>query len=306
MIVRWLDEIRLNDHAWAGDKATRLGELIGAGLNVPRGFCIGADAYRAVIAEPLNKKIIARLAATEIDDPVELESATEEIRAWIETAPMPDTLAREIENAVGQISNLSVAIRASRIVEDVPNPAASGLEQAFLGIVGADAALAHVRKIWATPWNSRAIYFRHRKKIEPARVTMAVVAQAMVNADAGGVMFTGAADELHIHAGWGLGAAISAGRWKPDHFVIAKNNRALVQRDLATKAVMEFVAPEGGVQSRAVPDDQQDAPAMNADHLSALAALGAKIETHFGAPQDIEWARVGDELFILQSRPMSK
>jgi pyruvate,water dikinase len=306
MNLRWLNEIRLNDYAWAGDKAARLGELIGAELDVPRGFCIGADAYRAVIADPLNEKIIARLAATEIDDPVDLEIATEEIRAWIESAPMPDAFAREIRDAVGQIGNLPYAIRASRIVEDVPNPAASGLEQAFLGIVGAENALAHVRKIWATPWNSRAIYFRQRKKIETARVTMAVVAQAMVNADAGGVMFTGVADEMYIHAGWGSGAAISAGRWKPDRFVVAKNNRAIVQRDRATKAVMEFVAPEGGIQARAVPDDQQLAPALNDDHIIALAALGAKIETHFGAPQDIEWARVGDDFFILQSHPTNK
>lgn len=305
--LRSLNELRLADHAWAGDKAARLGELIAAGFAVPAGWCVGADAYRDAIAEPLNAKIGARLAQTEIQDPVDLEAATDEIRAWIANAPMPDALAREIENVLAQ---KPVAVRASRIVEDVPNPAASGVPQAFLGIVGAQNVLDHVRAIWSAPWNSRAIYFRHHKKIAPTQVTMAVVLQPMLCPESAGVMFTanpltGADDEIHIDATLGLGAAVIAARWKPHHFVVRRDG-AITQRETPTQVVLELPAPSGGIQAQAVPAEKQTAPALRDAQVTTLAALGQKIHAQFNAAQDVEWCCVGDEFFILQTRPLKR
>jgi rifampicin phosphotransferase len=300
--------LKLGDHAWAGDKAARLGELIAAQFNVPSGFCIGADAYRDVIASPLNDKIMARLAQTEIDDPIDLETATDDIRAWIEHAPLPDALANEIRAIA---SNDAMAIRASRIVEDVPNPAASGLQQAYLGVTGFDAMLSAIRQVWALPWNSRAIYYRHRKKMPTAQVTMAIVVQPMVNADAAGVLFTanpltGAANEIHIDSTYGLGAAIIAARWKPDHFVVAQDSLTITQRDNPNKSVMEIASSEGGLESRVVPDEMQDVSSLTDAHVATLAELGKRIEKQFGTPQDIEWCRIGDQILVLQTRPLAK
>ncbi|MBI5305414.1 MAG: hypothetical protein HY868_25010 [Chloroflexi bacterium] len=303
--VRQLNELRLADHNWAGDKAARLGELIAAGFEVPTGFCVGADAYRDVVALPLNAQIVARLAQIEIEDPVELETATDEIRAWIENAPLPEALAREV---AGAMANAPVAVRASRVIEDVPNPAASGVPQAYLGIVGIQNVLDRLRAIWSAPWNSRAIYFRYHKHIAPQQVTMAAVVQPVLNPDAAGVMFTanpltGATDEIHIDATLGLGAAIIAARWKPDHFVVQRDG-AITRRDIVTQVVMESPAPEGGIQAHAVPNEKQNAPSLSDAQVNALAILGHKIETHFHAPQDIEWCCVGDRIIILQARPL--
>jgi len=303
--LRSLDQLRLADHAWAGDKATRLGELIAAGLDVPAGFCVGAEAYREAIAAPLNAKIIARLAQTEIQDPVDLEAATDDIRMWIENAPVPDALRREIENALTQNP---VAVRASRIVEDVPNPAASGVPQAYLGIVGAADVLTHLRAIWSAPWNSRAIYFRHHKKITPHQVTMAVVIQPMLCPEAGGVMFTanpltGAGDEIHIDATLGLGAPIIAARWKPHHFVVRRDG-TITQRETPSQVVLELPAREGGIQAQAVPAEKQTVPALSDAQVMTLAALGQKIHAQFNAPQDIEWCCVDGKFFVLQTRPL--
>ncbi|MDE3091838.1 MAG: PEP/pyruvate-binding domain-containing protein, partial [Chloroflexota bacterium] len=246
--TRSLDEIRLIDRAWAGDKAAHIGELIHAGFNAPRGFCITADAYRDTLAaNQIHAAIAARLKTTEIDDPVELEAAAEEIRAWIESAPIPAPMEQEIHAAahalLGGAACPLFAVRASRVVEDVPNPAASGLQQAYLAVT-ADALLDHIRKCWSAPWNSRAIYFRNRKKIDQAQVTMAVVVQPMLNADAAGVTFTanpltGAANEILTDATLGLGEAIIAARWKPDHFVVDKTNHAISDRVIVNKSVME-------------------------------------------------------------------
>lgn len=303
--LRPLNELRLADHAWAGDKAARLGEMIAAGFTVPAGVCIGAEAYREMIGEPLNAEIVARLAKTEIEDPMDLESATDDIRAWIENAPLFESLVREVAE---KMPLEPVTVRASRVIEDVPNPAASGVPQAFLGIVGVQNVLDHVRSIWSAPWNSRAIYFRHHKKITPQQVTMAVVVQPILNPDSAGVMFTanpltGAPDEIHIDATLGLSAAIIAARWKPDHFVV-QHDGTIIKRAITTQVVMESPAPEGGIQAQAVPIEKQDAPALSDAQVHALAMLGQKIQAHFKSPQDIEWCCISDQIFVVQARPL--
>ncbi len=306
--LRQLNDIRITDTNWAGDKAARLGELLSQGFTVPRGVCVSADAYRDAIAGPMGERIFARLASTEIDDPMDLESAAEEIRGWIETAPLPPGLAEEMPAALAALDAASFAVRASRIREDVPNPSASGA-QAHLAVVGADAVLQTIRRCWASPWNSRALYFRHRKKMDQKQVTLAVVIQPMIGADAAGVMFTanpltGAADEIHVDAAWGLGEAVIAARLKPDHFVVAKNDLALCTRALATKGVMDLAAPSGGVQTVAVPADKQQAACLSDAQVIALAELGRRVEAHFAEVQHIEWCRLGEQIFLLQTRPL--
>ncbi len=306
-----LEQIQLTDLNIAGDKAVYLGELIRAGFAAPRGFCLTSAAYRETIAHPLNEKIAARLASTEMDDPVDLETATDEIREWILHAPLTPALINDLENATTQLGAKFFAVRASRVVDDVPNPAASGLPHAYLGVVGTASVLETIRSVWATPWNSRAIYYRHRKKIAPHQVTMAVVIQPMINAEAAGVMFTanpltGARDEIHLDATWGLGAAVIAARWKPDHFVISKNDLTIRERTIPSKTVMDRVASDGGIQTIVVPNDQQDTASLSETHATTLATLGKQIETHFQSPQDIEWCRVGDQIWILQTRPLKR
>ncbi|MBI5030222.1 MAG: hypothetical protein HZB51_06825 [Chloroflexi bacterium] len=306
-----LSDVTRNDQNKTGDKAAHLGELIHAGFDVPPGFCVSAAAYHDGVAAPLNEKIIARIAASEIDDPVELESVAEDIRSWIENAPMPAALVDEICGAMNAFKSKSFAVRASRIVEDVPNPAASGLQQAYLCVVGIDNVLKNIRQCWASPWNSRAIYFRHRKKMDQRQVTMAVVVQPMIEAEAAGVMFTAnpltvAVDEIHSDATWGLGEAVIAARWKPDHFVVGKNDLAIRSRTIPTKSVMDVVSADGTMQTIAVTQDKQEAACLNDAQVVALAALGKQVETHFNRPQDIEWCRVGDKISLLQTRPLKK
>ena len=308
MYLKTLDEILPTDHAIAGDKAVSLGELSRAGLHVPPGFCITTEAYRDAIAKPLGAKIAARIAAAEIDDPIDLESAAEEIRAWIENAALPAALVGEIKAA---LQPTSYAVRVSRIFEDVINPAASGLPQAYLGVVGAEAILRAMRQCWATPWNSRAIYFRHRKKIDAAQVTMAVVVQPMIDADVSGVMFTanpltGAADEIHIDATWGLGEAIIAARCKPDHFVVAKSDLAVRARTIETKNVKDGLSADGGIQTIGVMAEARDVACLTDAQIVALAEIGKQLEARFNVPQDIEWTSRGETIFLLQTRPLKK
>ena len=307
--VQNLDEIKSGDKSWAGEKAERLGELIRAGFEVPRGFCLSAQAYRDTFnAHQLYEKIAARLEQIEISDPAQLEQAAGEIRSWIEHTPLSNEITQEIQAALGEVTAASYAVRASRVVEDVPNPAGSGQQQAHLAVLSAG-VLDAIRRCWATPWNSRAIYFRHRKRIAHTQVTMAVVVQTMVEAEASGVLFTASplgarTDEIHIDAIWGLGEAVNAARWLPDHFIVDKSNGAIRGKNVTTKTVMDVAAPEGGVQTVGVEEEKQNTASLTDAQTVALAEIGKKIEAHFKTLADIEWCRFGDRFFILQTREM--
>ena len=113
---------------------------------------------------------------------------------------------------------------------------------------------------------------------------MAVLVQHQVEATAAGVAFTanpvtGDRAETVISAVRGSGERLVSGQATPDEWIV-RNQEAMCR-----------AAPEG---------------AIDADQALAVAALARRVEAHFGGiPQDIEWALVGDELFLLQARPIT-
>jgi phosphoenolpyruvate synthase/pyruvate phosphate dikinase len=312
--TRALDQIGIRDIESAGEKAAHLGELISAGFDVPSGVCVTSDGYHAVLdVNQLGARISERIASTEIDDPIDLEQTAEDIRTWIEQADMPEQLVVDIRNALAGDQaagdSSAYAVRVSRVMQDVVNPRASGLPQAYLGVANVEAVLEHIRKCWATPWTSRAIYYRTRRRMEQNQIAVAVVVQPMMPADVAGVMFTAnpatlVPTEIHIDATWGLGEALNAARWAPDHWVVDKRDLSIRDTRLASKSVMEIAGRSGGLETVAVSSDRQEVACLSNEQIAALAQIGIDVERHLKQPQDLEWCRVGDRFFLLQTRPL--
>jgi pyruvate,water dikinase len=309
--VLWLNETNPGDENRVGEKAAVLAELIRLGLEVPLGFCLSSEAYQDILtAHGMMAKISARLDAIDVGDPAQLEQAAEEIRRWICDVPFADDVAQEIQSSLDIMHSKFFAVRSSRTLTEVPDQASSGLHQAHLGVPMRQ-VLDAIRKCWATPWNSRAIYFRYRKKIGNDRVSIAVIVQTMIHSTAAGVLFTASpsgsrVDEMHIDGIWGLGEAVNAARWKPDHYVLDNATGAIREKSIATKTVMQVVAPHGGLQTIGVPDEKQTMGCLTDAQIMSLATIGKKAQAHFGASQDIGWCSLDDRIFVLQSRALGK
>ncbi|ODT98254.1 MAG: hypothetical protein ABS81_28290 [Pseudonocardia sp. SCN 72-86] len=149
--------------------------------------------------------------------------------------------------------------------------------------------------------------YRAREGIAPADVALAVVVQRMVEADAAGVMFTanptnGRRDETVVSAAWGLGESVVSGAVTTDDVVVTDGR--VMSRTTADKAVMTVPTGDGTVE-RPVPDADRGRAVLSDDDAVALAALGARIAAHFGAPQDVEWAHGPDGFAIVQARPIT-
>ncbi len=286
-----------------GGKAANLGELIGAGLPVPPGFVVTTDAYADFTAANRLAGRIRQLAGVGGAD------AADRIAAAFTAGRMPAGLRKEILTAYADLGGGAVAVRSSATAEDLAEASFAGQQESYLNVVGHEALLTAVVRCWASLWTERAMAYRERQRVEGAGVRLAVVVQRMVPADAAGVMFTanpvnGRRDEVLITAAWGLGEAIVSGAVDTDNLVVAKADGRVRSRSIADKAVQTGYAA-AGTEERPVPEDRRRAGVLNDAVAAELARLGVWAEDHFGAPQDIEWGRAGDDLLVLQSRPIT-
>jgi rifampicin phosphotransferase len=308
IFIERFDEIGRDHIDQAGGKGANLGELMRAGLPVPPGFVLLTDAYRAHVAEhQLDEKIIALAAPKE--DPAGYDDASAQIRALF-AEDVSDTLRAEIEKAYAALGeNLPVAVRSSATAEDLPEASFAGQQDTYLNVRGLEDLLTAVRDCWASLWTARAMAYRARQGIDPATVSLAVVVQQMVDAEAAGVMFTanpsnGRRDETLISAAWGLGESVVSGSVNTDNILVRTPDGAVLSNEPADKAVMTIYAGQR-TQEVPVPADQRLRPVLSEAEAAELAAHGTRIENHFGAPQDIEWARADGRFWILQARPIT-
>ncbi|MPZ13215.1 MAG: phosphoenolpyruvate synthase [Chloroflexi bacterium] len=300
-----LGRLGRGDLAVAGGKGANLGELIRAGFPVPDGFVITTAAYDRVLGESSLAETIDGALRDEQQDGAR-------IRRAFEQAPVPEGVERELLAAYRQLGEGPVAVRSSATAEDLPEAAFAGQQDTFLNVIGTVALLDAVRRCWASLWTDRAIAYRARQGIDDATVKLAVVVQRMVDAEAAGVLFTanpvtGARNGIVIDASPGLGEAVVSGLVAPDHFVLRREwwGRRVTERRIGRREVIIRSRSGGGTEHVEGPAATADAPAVPARALRRVARLGARIERHFGSPQDVEWAWADGKPFILQARPIT-
>ncbi|WP_120522616.1 PEP/pyruvate-binding domain-containing protein [Arthrobacter celericrescens] len=315
-----LDDIRAGMLAEVGGKAANLGEMTGAGLPVPPGFCLTTEAYReALRAGQPDSAIGAVLAALEAVPPEDLETLAEfaaRARAAVLDAGMPAAVETAVRDAYLSLGpDAAVAVRSSATAEDLPFASFAGQQDTYLNVVGADAVLEAVRKCWASLWTDRAVSYRASNGIDHAAVSLAVVVQVLVDAATAGVLFTanpvtGRRHEAVIDASPGLGEAVVSGAVNPDHFVVDSVTGSITERRTGERTLLIRPLPGGGTERVEAPGaagvDGQDGACLDDSRVRALAALGRRVEAHYGSPQDTEWAIDGDgKLWLTQARPIT-
>ena len=189
-----------------------------------------------------------------------------------------------------------LAVRSSAVAEDLAGASYAGLYETFLN-VDRDHLVDAVRRCWESATSQRVTAYQHARQQGPEQPqqasggpgprpgpgAIAVLVQRMVHPDAAGVAFTanpvsGARDEVVITAVRGLGERLVSGEATGDRWVVRGEQAA------CTRAV-----------EQAIDDDQ----------ARAVATLARRVEAHFAAPQDVEWAIADGTLWLLQARPMT-
>jgi pyruvate,water dikinase len=299
----------------AGTKATNLALLASVlGLPVPRGFVITANAFDRFLDENgLWEPIEEMLASLPTDALKAIEAPTKAIREQIRRAPVPPSLAQEILMAYEILEsktrkNVPIAMRSTAVGEDTE----ASFAGQYLTVLnaGRDDILDAYRTVLASKYAPRAILCRLRYGLEDRATPMCVAGIEMIDARASGVMYT--ADPLRdrgaevvINAILGLGEYLVSGATSPDLYYVNRETAEIIKKEIHRKDKRLVPAAGGGTRMEAIPENEQDQPAISDDTARTLAQCGAKIEAHFGMAQDVEWAvdLIG-HLYILQARPL--
>lgn len=329
--IKWFEELGKEDVPLVGGKGANLGELTKAGIPVPPGFCVTAEAYKYFVenvkledGKTLQEWIMEIISQTNVDDSKQLQENTAKIRQKIIELPMLPEIAEEIERAYKELSArfnkdaVYVAVRSSATAEDLPEASFAGQQETYLDVYGVDDVIDKVKKCWASLWTARATFYRAKQGFDHSKVYLSAVVQKMVNSEKSGVMFTANPvtnnrNEIMINASWGLGEAVVSGSVTPDEYIVEKGTWKIKEKFIAKKEVMVVRNPETGKGTVYVKVADYLGPewvekqVLTDEQIIEVAKMGAKIEEHYGWPQDIEWAYDKDDgkLYIVQSRPIT-
>lgn len=310
MAVRWLAEIGADDIETVGGKGASLGELTSAGLPVPPAFIVTAGTYREFIENAGIATEIEEAVDIDVEDSKALARAQERANELILETSFPEELREEILEAYADFEDEPfVAVRSSATAEDLPDASFAGQQETFLNVTEEE-LLERVKECWASLFTQRAIYYRKQQGFSSKDVNIAVVVQRMVDAEKSGVMFTSHPStgdpRIIIEAAWGLGEAVVSGSVSPDNYVIDRESGAVEEETIATKKLMCVRDEESSeTVEREVPEEKRDQRVLEDGEISQLIELGERVEDHYDTPQDVEWAIVDGEVFMLQSRPIT-
>jgi pyruvate,water dikinase len=309
-VVR-LDEVSAADVARVGGKGANLGELIRAGFPVPPGFVVTADAYLAAMETAGIRRELAEAArAAGRLAPDELAGRARELAGRVRAAGVPEALRDPILAAYHDLGpGVRVAVRSSATMEDTAGTSFAGMHETFTNVTGDDELLGRIVDCWASVFGARVIAYRAAQGVteEPA---IAVVVQRMVDADRSGVMFsadpaTGDVGRVVIEAALGLGEVVVGGQVTPDTYVVAKEPLRILSVHVGDQEVAIRRGPDGVERREVLEEAERHRRVLNDEEVLALARLAVRVEQHYGAPQDIEFAVSGDEVFLTQSRPIT-
>jgi len=305
--VIWLDEAACHQTEIAGGKGASLGRMRAAGMPVPPGFVVTAAALRdSLTKRGLLEAVEAFAAAFGTGDNGAVAVRIQQIVAG---ATPGEELAREISDAyAGLGQDAFVAVRSSACAEDGETASFAGQQETFLNVVGAGDVLERVTDCWASFFSERALFYRQNKG-SLTDLGMAVVVQKQIASDKSGVMFTTdpirqRIDQMVIEAAFGLGEALVSGMITPDNYLARRDGR-LKKARVGRQDRMIVRNVDGGTMTVDLDEARASSQVLDDEEVARLVEVGLQIESAFGSPQDIEWAIEADELFVLQSRPIT-
>ena len=328
--VKWFSELNKNSGNIAGGKGANLAEIYNLKIPVPPGFVITAQAYQYFIKKSgVWEKIAQLLEKINYEDTKQLNQATTEIREIIIKSSIPKEMEREILESYEHLdvreleSNymetpldvlrtssepLFVAVRSSATTEDLADASFAGQQDTYLNIKGNQNLLQSIKKCFASLFTARATYYRNKKGFKHEQSSLAVIIQKMVDSDKSGVIFSKdpsfKKENIILEAVYGLGEGIVSGKITPDRYVLSKDLKIIEQKIADKKLAITRDSSGLQIEVKLTPERSNSQVLKNYE-IHKLSEIALKLEDHYKKPQDIEFAIEGEEIYIVQTRPIT-
>ncbi len=318
-LVVSLDTVNKGMVDLVGSKMANLGEIKNRlGIRIPAGFIITAAAYENLIREnDLQLEIDRRFQAVDDDDLEGLYTLSSEVQQLIIRSRVPDDLAAAVLDAYDQLQaetggKITLALRSSALGEDAQASSFAGQYRSELN-VSLESIFQAYKEVLASKYSLQAIIYRLNKGFKDEDIAMCVGCMTMVDAVAGGVIYTRnpvdmTDDSIFINAAWGLPKLVVDGSDVCDLLVVSrKEPMEVVREDIKAKERTFVCLPDEGVCRMELAGDKKNIAAIAHQRAIELAELAVKIEQYYAMPQDIEWAVTEDgTVYILQCRPLQQ
>jgi hypothetical protein len=308
-----LAALRARDSSHCGVKAANLGALkavLPPAARVPDGFCIPFSHYQAMTQ---RMHIPQRLQALQnrpgfSTDPNVRREALAVLRTEITNAAPDPAFVRALNTQwQGQLKGAGVFVRSSSNSEDLPGFSGAGLYTTVPNVTRTDAVAKAVQTVWASVYNFEAYEARTAAGLRQDAVAMAVLVQVAAPSDSSGVMITRDPFDAarrhitYISAKRGLGIRVVEGKRQAEQVMYSTWSKAVQVLSRSAEDTQLVTNAAGGVREVPITGSRQ---VLTDALIARLAKIGASTKQALGGvDQDIEWAVVGDEVLVLQSRP---
>ncbi len=281
-----------------GNKAYNLHILIKNNIPVPEWFVIPSNYF-----EYFFKKYFREIKSL-IDSEIKEEMVYNEILKIIEGEK--DWFLRKISPFEEEIKKLKpVSIRSSGIFEDISGASFAGQFSSFLNI-NKDFH-EYIIKCLASIFNPQNIVYHRKKDIDITKNRIAIIIQKMIDADKSGVIFSShpetGEDMKIINATYGLGEGVVSGKFETDTYIIYKGGK--IEAKIGKKKNIVKLDIINGVKIVNLDNSTSQKPCLNNEEIESLCNVADRIQEIYGYPQDIEFAIKDNNIFILQTRPVT-
>jgi hypothetical protein len=296
-----------------GGKSANLGEVLNArlpGIVVPSGFTIPFYYYDEFIKQNKLDDVIFGLLNDQkfVHDPAYRREQLVHLRQKIETAEFdPELRKMVLETVAREYAGKGLFVRSSSNSEDLPNFSGAGLYTTVPNVRGDQQLIDAIRKVWASLWNFEAYEARERAGVDHSKIFMAVLLQEGINSESSGVMIsTDPFDNenkgaIYISAKRGLGIKVVEGQRIAEQIIFRPRTNAIKVLTRSAEDSLLTFDENGGVKEVPIEGDRV---VLTDDVIRRLVRAAAGIKRVFGSrDQDIEWAYMKGQIYIVQSRP---
>ena len=297
-----------------GGKSANLGEVMRArlaGITVPNGFTIPFYHYAQFIKENGLDIAIAEMMQEDrfVHDPAYRRGRLAAMRERIQKGKINARLRAEVLRrvAAAEYAGKGLFVRSSSNSEDLPNFSGAGLYNTVPNVKGEEALMEAIKTVWASLWNFEAYEARERANVDHLKIFMAVLIQEGINSESSGVMITtdpfdkdnkGA---IYISAKRGLGIKVVEGKKIAEQILYRPRGNFVKVLTRSDEDSLLTFDERGGVKEIPITGERA---VLKDDVIRRLVSAANQIEALFGGRvQDIEWAFMNGQIFILQSRP---
>ncbi len=296
-------------HTEVGGKGYSLIRMVEAGLPVPPGAVLTTEFFKPWFDEI---KASATWSALALATPDKWATLCNELKELCLALPLTGTQRQALDGLCKPLSmlgdNLRFAVRSSSPEEDLSSASFAGGYETRLGVQLTDLADA-VRFCFASSLDERVLIYKKEQGFDVLSPRIAVVVQQQIDSEVAGVGFslnplTNDYDEAVIDANWGLGESVVAGIASPDHYIVDKFSRQIIEKKRGAKKVSIRLGSDGGTIERQ--DSRSTELTLSDGQLGELTEMICQIEGLYEKPMDIEWAYSDGRLYVLQARPITK